>query len=172
MKKVFLFICLVVVAGCSKQKLIDCNMERQNLRVENDVLNQQIVDAQEMAAMQKAEWSQKLLQAESKLAEMKKSAAEMKIIIDQKVPELEKAYNDVKEQLQAANEAVRTELQKNIESKKQIKQLVQQVEQLKNAVEGKDKLLIEANEKLKQLADAIKVMEKEKASPEPAEKTE
>ena len=170
MKKIIVILSMLIVAGCSNQKLINCNMERQELRIENDVLNQKLVDAADEAAIKKAELSQKLNKSEQLLAQQKATMAELKIIVDQQLPELEKTYNKVKEQLEAANEAVRKELTRNVENKEIIKQLKQQVEQLQQSVENKDKLLNEANEKLIKLTEAVKVMEKEKTEePKPAE---
>ncbi len=163
MKKLaIILLSMILVAGCSNQKLIDCNVERQELRIENDVLSQKVVDTANEAAVQKAELSQKIKKAETQLASQKTAMADLQKIVDQQLPELKKAYDKIKEQLETANEAVRQELHKNVENKNMIKQLEKQVEELKNTIESKEKLLKEANDKLATLTEALKAMEQEK----------
>ncbi len=172
MKKiVILLIALVGFAGCSNSDLIECNTERQQLRLQVDELSQQIKDLNLTAYQDQTNAELKIGRLESDLSRTEKDLNAIKLRLGTELPELQKAYDAIKSQLEIANAAMREELSKGLASQKEIQELKDAVKKLNATIEQKEALLKEANIKLQELAEALKA-KNEKEIKEDTVKTE
>lgn len=150
-KTVIILIGLFAMAGCSNTELIDCNTERQKLRLQVDELNQKVNDMSIASFQDKTNAELKIANLESILKRTQVQLEEANLKLEISLPELQKAHDQIKEQLEIANEAIRQELAKNLAFQKDNQQLKDEIKKLTEAVTQKDELLKEANKKLGEL---------------------
>ena len=169
MKKTgLLFVGLLALAGCSSEKLVDCRMERQELRIQIDKLNETNDNLNLQVTRDKQQYELLIAGLESKLKSAQLELEEVTRKLDTEFPELQSAYDSVSEQLNTANNAIRKELADKLNLKESIKQFQQQLSEIEEKLKQKDELLKQANEKLEQMTKALA----EKAVSEQKEQTE
>ncbi|MBN2064771.1 MAG: hypothetical protein JW745_08205 [Sedimentisphaerales bacterium] len=156
MKKTVIFLAgIVFLAGCSNEEMIQCRMERQSLQLEVDQLNQKLADANLVNYQDKTNSELKIASLESTLTRARQQLVEAQSKISTELPELQEAYNNVKEQLEMANNALREELAKTLAFQGDLQALRDEVKRLTELLANKEELLKQANAKLAELAAAV-----------------